>query len=235
MGQNAQTDRSRRSVLTIDWMVLAVAVVAVLFLFGTMVRTSVEPGGPVGATELRLLGVDDSLLAFQDFSFEATGWSPSGTSDDLPGLGPVLGPFVDDAVQRSFAIPVDAGTARLTFDLHLLGDWAGQGDFHISVGEQEALTLLLPEPGTEGSDGIELEAVAIPGLDVFVDRQAVTPRPMETSLPGPDDNFVTLRIGMRVSDPPETLTLRLMAEAEGDASWTLDNLTVVATGGDSTR
>lgn len=231
MGQNARIDQSQRGFVTIDWMVLAVACIAVLFLIGTMIRVSVD------ADEVRTVGFselagDDTLLAFQDFSFDATGWDPSDTSDSQPGLGPVLGPFVGEAVQRSFAMPTDPAIVHVTFDLHLIGAWAGQGDFHISVGGEEVLTIGLPADAGAGADAIELEAAEISGLRIAVDRNAVSPRRAEATLPGGNDDFVTLRIGLHVTEPDETLALRLMAEAEGDARWTLDNLTVVATSGD---
>lgn len=231
MGQNAQIGQAHRGYITIDWMVLAVACVTLLFLLGSMLRTSVDADA-LHTEGFRELRGDDRLLAFQDFSFDATGWAPADTSDRLPGLGPVLGPFAAEPVQRSFAMPTDASTAQVTFDLHLIGPWEGEGAFHVSLGEDEVLTIGLPEVEGGGPDAIDMIASQADGLRVFARRNAVSPRAAEAALPGADDDFVTLRIGLELVEPPETLTLRLMAEVEGDARWTLDNLTVVATSGD---
>lgn len=229
MGQNAHTDPSHRGVITIDWMVLIVACIAALFLLGTMVRISVDADA-VRADGFRELGGNDTLLTFQDFSFDATGWDPSDTSDRLPGIGPSLGPFMAEPVQRSFAMPMDADVAHVTFDLHLIGDWDDQGDFHISVGGDEVLTIEMPD-GSDAS-AVVPHAVEIAGVTLSVDRTSVRPRPADGALPGASDDFVTLRISVHVTDPEDTLTLRLMAEAEGQARWSLDNLTVVTTSGD---
>lgn len=232
MGQKAQTDRPQRGYISIDWMVLVMACVAMLFLLGSMLRTSVDPES-LNLDGFQQLSGNDRLLAFQDFSFDATGWDPADTSDRLPGLGPVLGPFGNEPVQRSFAVPTDAATSQIMFDLHLIGPWAGQGDFNIALGEEEVLTVLVPE----GADATELEVVQadVEGLGITVQSRHVTPRPSETALPGTTDEFDTLRVRLSVHNPPETLTLRLNAEVEGTATWTLDNLTMVASTGDRAR
>lgn len=229
MGQKAQTDRSPRGHVTIDWMVLAVAFIATLFLVGTMLRSAVD-SDVVTVTGFQELGGNDTLLAFQDFSFDADGWTPSSTSDRLPGLGPVLGAFGAEPVQRSFAIPTDAESAQLAFDLHLLGDWAQEGAFHISVGETEVLTVSLPDPADFRD--LEIQAADMNDVSVAVQTTFVSPRSAEAILPGANDDFVTLHIRLVVVQPAETLTLRLNADADAEARWTLDNLTVIATSGD---
>lgn len=229
MGQNAQTDRSPRGFITIDWMVLAVACIALLFLLGTLLRTSVD-ADVIGDNDFQELGERDTLLAFQDFSFDAVGWDPSETSDRLPGIGPALGPFGAEPVQRSFPMPVNATMARITLDLHLLGDWAGQGTFQVSLGEQEVLTIQLPADAEGGA--IDFEATQSDSVMIAVQSSTVSPRRLEAALPGARDDFVTLRIGLSVAEPPETLALRFLAEVEGDARWSLDNFTVIATSGD---
>lgn len=230
MGQNAHIDRSQRGLITIDWMVLAVACVTLLFLLGSMLRTSVEVDG-LHSDGLRELDGDDHLLAYQDFSFNAAGWDPAVTSDRMPGQGPVLGPFAVEPVQRSFAMPANAQAAQITFDLHLVGAWEADDLFHVSLDEAEVLTIGLPDVDNTDPDALVLRAAENDGLRVFAQRTAVSPRPPEAALPGPSDDFVTLRIGVEMIAPPETLTLRLLAEGEGDARWTLDNLTVVAIAG----
>lgn len=229
MGQNAQTGRSPRGHITIDWMVLAVACIALLFLFGTLLRTSVD-GDAFTTNDFQELSGNDTLLAFQDFSFDADGWDPSDTSDRLPGIGPALGPFGAEPVQRSFPMPVNATMAEVTLDLHLVGDWVGQEGFYVSLGGQQVLSIQLPEDAESGE--IDFEASESDGVMIAVQSSTVTPRPAEAALPGPTDGFVTLRIGLSVSEPQETLALRFQAEIEGDARWSLDNFTVIATSGD---
>lgn len=229
MGQKAQTDRSPRGHITIDWMVLAVACIAVLFLVGTMLRSAVDADA-FHTTGFQELGGDDTLLAFQDFSFDAEGWTPSPTSDRLPGLGPVLGPFGAEPVQRSFAMPANAAQAQVAFDLHLIGDWAGEGGVQLSLGQDLLLTAQLAE-GAAPED-IVLNVTEHDGVAVALHHSAVSPRPAEASLPGTTADFMTLRIRVHVTQPGETLSLRLSADVAGEAQWTLDNFTVVTTSGD---
>ncbi|MBY4894389.1 hypothetical protein KUL25_16660 [Rhodobacteraceae bacterium N5(2021)] len=205
------------------------ACIAILFLVGTMWRTAVDADS-VTATGYRELRGDDTLLAFQDFSFDADGWTPASVSDRLPGLGPVLGPFGVEPVQRSFPMPADATAAQVTFDLHLVGDWAEQGAFHIALGRTEVLTVSLSD--SADLRDVDLHAAEMDGLSVAVQSTFVSPRRAEATLPGASDDFVTLRVHLGVEQPDETLTLRLQGDAEGEARWTLDNLTVVANSGD---
>ncbi|UWQ95923.1 hypothetical protein K3728_01375 [Rhodobacteraceae bacterium M385] len=230
MGQNAHSSGSHRGYVTIDWFVLTVACVALLFLLGTLLRTTVDPD-EISAGSFNQLAGQDTLLAYQDFNFGAPGWSPAETSDRLPGLGPVLGPFSDAAVQRSFAMHTDATTAQITFDIHLIGDWAGQGGVHISLGEEEVLTVNVPEGASLGE--VAFDTVQTDTVNIAVRSDVIQPRPSETALPGTADAFASLRVRMTLADPAETLVLRLNADVEGDAAqWSLDNLTVVATSGD---
>lgn len=229
MGQNAQTDRSRRGYITIDWLVLAVAGIAFLFLMGTLLRTAVD-AEVLASNGFYQLGGDDTLLAYQDFNFEATGWAPAETSDRVPGIGPVLGPFGSEPVQRSFAMPSDATVARISFDLHLVGDWAEQQAFHAFLAETEVLAIELPDSSPVGE--FDARALQDDRVAVAVQGAGVTPRRAEVSLPGGGGDFMTLRVRIVVADPPETLSLRLHADTDGTGEWMLDNFAVVATSGD---
>ncbi len=232
MGQNAQTDHTPRGVVTIDWMVMAVAAIALLFLIGTMIRTSVEVDPTADAGGLRALGSGDTLLAFQDFSFDAENWSPSAVSDDLPGLGPVLGPFAGDAVQRSFTLPTNASAAVISFDLHLIGEWPEDGHLRIALGEVEAVTL---STGPEGDGRVSVQISDIDGLRARVSHSTVTPRVADTALGAVEENFSVVRFQLRLDDPAGSLTLRLQAEVDDGALWALDNLSVVALSGERVR
>ncbi|GAB5447075.1 hypothetical protein [Gymnodinialimonas sp.] len=209
-------------------MVLAVACIATLFLVGTMLRSTVDADAAT-LTGFQELGGNDTLLAFQDFSFNAEGWTPASTSDRLPGLGPVLGPFGVEPVQRSFAMPANATEAVATFDLHLVGDWAAEGGLQLSLGQDLVLTAELAE-GAAPED-ITLSVTEPDGVTLAVQTLAVSPRPAEAALPGASTDFVTLHVRLHTTEPGETMVLRLSADVAGEAQWTLDNLAVVTTVG----
>lgn len=230
MGQNAQTDRPRRGYVTIDWLVVAVAGIALLFLMGTLLRTAVD-AEVIASGNFNELDSDDTLLAFQDFSFEATGWAPSATSDRMPGIGPVLGPFQTEAVQRSFAMPADAALARISFDLHLVGDWAGPGGFHVSLDDTEVLRINLPSDAELGA--VEAYTVDDDDIIIVVESSSVTPRRADETLAVDAADFVSVNVQILVLEPSDTLALRLLSDVGGGAEWTLDNFTVVATSNDT--
>lgn len=223
MGQIARTARSQRGVIALDWMLMTVAAIAVLLLIGTMVRISAGDEDTQRVGDLLAMRAGDDLLAFQDFTFGAPGWAPADTSDRLHGIGPVLGPFSTEAVHRAFEIPVNAYAANMVFDLHLLGDWGAQDLLHISLGEIEVLRLQASD--VTAATGLVDER---DGIRVVVERRSIAPQPSEISLPGSVAPFVSHTIRIGITDPGQTLVLRLSAEAGGDATWALDNLTVVA-------
>lgn len=228
MGQNAHTGRSPRGVVTIDWMVMAVAAIALLFLIGTMIRTSVKVDPAADGGGLPSLSPGDTLLAYQDFSFDAGIWSPSSVSDDLPGLGPVLGPFGTEPVQRSFTIPANTGAVVINFDVHLIGGWSDAARLRMAIGQAEAVVL-----SAAGTNPVAVEVSEIDGLRVHVSQSTITPRAPKSALGGEVNSFAAVRIQLTLDNPPETIALRLQAEAEGEARWTLDNLSVVASDADS--
>ncbi|QXT40116.1 hypothetical protein [Gymnodinialimonas ceratoperidinii] len=224
MGQNARKREHRDSYITVDWLVLLVTCAALVLLLATTLRTPVE-GDPEGRDGFRELAAHETLLAYQDFTFGAPGWRPDATSDRLPGLGPVLGPFDAEPVQRSFPIPADADHVRLSFDLHLIGDWAEQGGLTASLNETELLRVQMPEGTTSAA---EVEATQSASLSASAHAERLIPRQPEDALPGSAPEITILRVRIEMSDPPETLTLRLDAQVDGAAQWTLDNLTAVA-------
>lgn len=227
MGQNAQIGRWPRGVIKLDWMLLAVGAIAVLLLVGTTFRITTGDDGVRTVRDRFTLREGDNLLAFQDFTFGADGWSPQLTSSRLRGIGPVLGPFRDEPVRRAFELPVGADAVFVEFNVHMLGTWEEEDTFTIALGELGILTLL--------PSGPDPSAILADGPLIAVDRRVITPQPTETDLPGTTAAFVSHTIRIAMEDPGESLVLRLRAAVAGGGSWTLDNLTVVATSGDGRR
>mmetsp|Transcript_3169 Transcript_3169/g.5459 ORF Transcript_3169/g.5459 Transcript_3169/m.5459 type:complete len:235 (+) Transcript_3169:50-754(+) len=225
MGQNARKREHRDSYITVDWLVLLVTCAALVLLLATTLRTKVE-GDPTGSDGLRELAGHETLLAYQDFTFGAPGWRPDATSDRLPGLGPVLGPFGAEPVQRSFPIPADTDHVQLSFDLHLIGDWAGQGDLTLSLDETEVLRVQVSDG--PGAAAAEVEAIQSASLNAAAHAERLVPRQPEAALPDTAQEITVLQVRIDMSEPPETLTLRLDAQVTGAARWALDNLTAVA-------
>ncbi len=228
MGQNAHPGRSQRALISIDWMLLTVAVIVLLFCFSAFIRISADPDPARQQGGLFALTSSDDLLAFQDFSFGSDGWAPADTTDRLAGLGPVLGPFVDEEVTRAFQLPVDTHSVDIRFDLHLIGEWTSQDVITILVDGEEVVTLNRAET-TEGS-GVRSTWAEGTDFDINVVEAVISPRPAEPALPGAtEEAFTSLTISLRTTDASDTLSLQLRAEAGAGVSWTLDNLAVVAT------
>lgn len=171
--------------ISVDWSLIAITAVAVAFLVVTTVRTApvVEPGTPIRSGGLDVLGADETLIAFEDFSFGAQGWTATTAPDFDRALG-VFGPFEVGAVHKNFALPDDTSQVRLAFDLHLSDGQASNG-FSVRVNGQSviegassldatnavvrqrtepgdyAVWILLDQPG----NAVSLEVEAIPGSD----------------------------------------------------------------------
>ncbi len=230
MEQNAQTGRAPRGIITIDWMLLVVGAIALLLLFGTAVRIAGDDDPSRRLNDLFSMHANDDLVAFQDFSFGADDWTPNQTTDRLPGIGPVLGPFADDSVERAFVLPVGTDQVHVMLDLHLLGEWSDDDVLRLWLGEYEVLTLQVPGP--DAAEPLQ-SMVEVDGVQILTQRRIITPQQPEGALPGTVSAFASHAIRMRINQPAEALVLRLRADAGDAARWTLDNLTVVATVGDA--
>ncbi|WP_224816763.1 hypothetical protein [Hasllibacter sp. MH4015] len=219
MGQNARIGSRPRGLITIDWVLACVAMLSIFLAAGVLIRTSVETDPTRGVGGVRILSDSDTLLAFQDFEFEAEGWRPDLTTTEIAGLGPVLGPFTDDAVTRSLSVADDITDLYIAFDLHLLGAW--DGALAIAANET-ALAAVTP------SDLAETTADRGEGFTILTRGEAITPQPGEAELPGRDASFVTLSVRIQAQDPDTNIALRLSASDAGEgASWALDNFTVI--------
>lgn len=229
MGQNAFPGRARGALISVDWMLLAVAVVVVLFCLGAFIRITSEPQMLRQQGGLQTLGAEDKLLAFEDFNFGAEAWSQNATSDRLGGLGPVLGPFTDDTVSRTVQLPVGTQRVSVTFDVHLHGGWAAADAMQVMLGDDQVLTLTLADIG---ADQARLNVSVADGTatSVNVEQTQITTSPAEPALPSVDGAaMVSLRVTLLTVPASDQLTLDLVAQVSDGASWTLDNLAVVAT------
>jgi hypothetical protein len=74
---------------------------------------------PLRSGGLEVLGPHETLVAFEDFSFGAQGWTAPRTASRPRGSSAVFGPFDTGAVGKSFALPMDTARVRIGFDLHL--------------------------------------------------------------------------------------------------------------------
>jgi hypothetical protein len=73
--------------ISVDWSLIAITVFAVALLVGTTVRTGPEhvPGTPLRSGGLEVLGPHETLVAFEDFSFGAQGWTAPRTASVRAG------------------------------------------------------------------------------------------------------------------------------------------------------
>ncbi len=224
MGQYSHTAAPQRGMVTIDWMLASVGGIALLLFVGSMIRTNLETDPTRDVGGFRILADGDELLAFQDFSFGAAGWNLSETTTDLPGLGPVLGPNGAAPVNRSFSVPDGTDNVHLSFDLHLIGDWAG--DIHIALDQVDVLALTRPDPA---GDVPGLTASRVGGHLAAAQPVEVTPTTADGTPPGSADGFTTYSVLLHVADPGDGFMLRFWTEASvgPEASWALDNVTAI--------
>ena len=120
MGRSASSIAMTRGV-SFDWTVIALAVAAAAILAVTMIRTDGTPGVmPPRIGGLHVLTPADHVVAFEDYTFNASDWAQDATSET--GLGRVLGPFSGETLMRSFTLPDGTASATLSLDLYL---WDG--------------------------------------------------------------------------------------------------------------
>ena len=171
--------------ISVDWSLIAITLVAVMLLVVTTVRTGPVhvSGTPFRSGGLEVLGAGETLIAFEDFSFGAPGWTTTAAQTSRAD-GPVYGPFDTGAATKDFAVPAGATQVRVGFDLYLTGDQAGDGfgvlidgesviergtplaasnavvSHHAGTGAY-AVMILLDRPG----DAVSLEIQGAPGPD----------------------------------------------------------------------
>jgi hypothetical protein len=171
--------------ISVDWSLIAMTAVALALLVVTTVRTGTapEPGTPFRSGGLEVLDTHETLVAFEDFSFGAQGWTTTAAQTGYGTRG-VFGPFGMGAVAKRFDLPSDTSQVRVAFDLHLSDDIGSEG-FSVRVNGEPviegatplgssnavirqrgaegdyAVWILLDQPG----DALSLEVEAIPGPD----------------------------------------------------------------------
>ncbi|SRR6056297_192161 len=168
---------------SVDWSLIAMTAVAVALLVVTTVRTgpAPEPGTPARSGGLEVLQADDTLIAFEDFSFGAQGWTTTAARAASGSRG-VYGPFDMGAVAKRFDLPSETAQVRVAFDLHLPQNATGEGFSVLVNGERViaemtplntsnavirqrgeagdyAVWIMLDQPG----DALSLEVEAMPG------------------------------------------------------------------------
>jgi hypothetical protein len=65
-----------------------------------------------------VLGASETLIAFEDFSFGARGWTSTAAPRSEFGNA-VYGPFPVGTVSKRYDLPSNVSQVRLSFDLHL--------------------------------------------------------------------------------------------------------------------
>jgi hypothetical protein len=100
--------------ISVDWSLIAITVVAVALLL--VAQWSAR--GPSMCRARRsapgagVLGTHETLVAFEDFSFGAQGWTSTADRASTKAM-PVFGPFDVGAVGKSFALPMDTARVRI--------------------------------------------------------------------------------------------------------------------------
>lgn len=171
--------------ISIDWSLIAITLAAALLLAATMIRTATpqEPWQSLQTGGLHVLGADETLVAFEDFSFGAQGWDGI-VARTAPDGGAVYGPFRGGAAQKTFDLPSDTAELRIAFNLHPTDPDTRSG-FTVRINGQPviedaapldpsaarvtrrdadgsyAVRVLLDQPG----DAVSVRIEAVPGRD----------------------------------------------------------------------
>lgn len=231
MGQNARSRGVYHARISVDVLLLAMAVALTLFCIGAFIRIGPDPQATPNQNGLLALQPGDELLAFEDFSFGAENWSHPTTSDQIGGLGPVLGPFTNERVTRTIEVPEGARDLQVIFDVHLHGEWNLADGLTVALGGERLLDLTIAGV-SEDHLALDIAIAETSDMDVHVEQTSIPVRP-DVSAVAEDDDTAILNLRMTFSGPPAAgmMTLGVSAQSSNDALWTLDNLAIVASGG----
>jgi hypothetical protein len=191
--------------ITVDWTIIALSLVAVGLLLATTIRTDTMRFGTAtdAGAGLRILSAQERLVAFEDFSFGSHGWTVSEAAPGAETVPSLLGPFTGGAIAKTYALP--RGTARVTVTLDLYVADAKTADaLVVEVNGETILQGLAPT-----TDNAEGPATVVRAPDG----------------PGPRTPW-TVRITL--PEPGTELTLRVRDEGMDAGAWGLDNVWVVA-------
>lgn len=137
--------------ITLDWMLVLVAVLAVALVIASSLRVDRRDAADRFGTSiggLRSLAPHERLVTFEDYSFDSGGWTGLSSDDGNPSLGGVLGPVTAPAgLTREFALPPE--TLRVEVMLDLIGlDRGTRADIVLRLNDLPALGGIAPDAVT---------------------------------------------------------------------------------------
>lgn len=225
---------SRRGLISLDVLLILVALLAAVVVAGAVVRTgsvgqSSQFGTFVGG--LRTLGPTETLVVFEDgASGDAAGWSAGARNDDHVGLGAIwLVDPGDTTLERRIPLPEGTVQATLRLDLVAIDDWALQG-LELAVNGRPVLRQRF----SSRPDLVEAQTTEVLGGDGIMLRTSLDPpKPLGFAQGDAALDDTRLVVEMAVVTPGEELTLTVTPlPAEGGETsapaWAVDNLIVVA-------
>jgi len=222
MGRRVRALPPRRH-WNLDWILVAVALIAVTLVVGTVIRIDTPETGTSlhsGTGSLQALSDREALVAFEDYTFDTGGWTDVRLNDTEPGLGSVVIPEDMSApLNREFSLPPETARATLRFDL--VGR-AEDGFDTIDV-------VVMGYPVLRRVDGGEASLPQIQEASVDLSGGAgLVARAERTDSVNPQ-TWAVMRIEAVVDYPEDPLTLELAPtpDATGPRIWAVDNLSLV--------
>lgn len=224
-----------------DWALIAVGLMAVALLAGTMIRTGTPAAQALFGTQvggLRTLSETETLVLFEDHALpraDAAGWSGGARNAEHSRLGAVwLADPPDAPLSREIALPAGTTRAVLSLDLIAIDDWALEG-LSLAIGGVEVLQhRFTTRPGLERV----MPALAGSEGGVVVRASADAPREQGFAAGDPALGEARLRLDIAIAAPGDSVILTitpLPAEQPDPLAaaprWAVDNLMLVADSG----
>jgi hypothetical protein len=197
------SDGSRHR-FSIDWSLIGAATFAAALVLGSIIRTGPEqlPGASAQAGGLQVLGANQHLVSFEDFNFGSDGWTATRSLPADSMASSVLGPLEGGAVGKDYLLPPGTAQVSIAFDLHLAGDWSGEGLSIVVNGEPVVADL-----ANAGAEDREEDAAT-----VSTRRQR-------------DGTF---KVRIAVENPGESVSILIRSARTAGAHYSIDNVSVVA-------
>ncbi|MEM7723459.1 MAG: hypothetical protein AAF376_13950 [Pseudomonadota bacterium] len=101
-------------------MLLAVGLIALALTVGSLVRIATQTDNPAGDSLSGLYTLTDQerLVLFEDYSFDAGGWSDLTITRERPEFGSVLGPIAPGtALTRTLDLPPETSRVIIEFEV----------------------------------------------------------------------------------------------------------------------
>lgn len=226
---------SRRGLISLDVLLILVALLAALVVAGAVVRTgsvgqSTQFGTFVGG--LRTLGPTETLVVFEDGApSDEAGWSAGARNVDHVGLGAIwLVEPGDASLERRIPLPEGTVQATVRLDLIAIDDWALEG-LELAVNGRP----VLQQRFSSRPDLIEAQTTEVQGGEGIMLRSTLDPpKPLGFAQGDAALDETRLVVEMAVVTPGEDITLTLTPlPADGAATafappFAIDNLIVVA-------